>query len=153
MVTMVSRSRVGPAPTDGELACAARAGDVASLGVLLERYRAPLHGAALRLLEHAKADDAVQETFVIALRRIGDVHDPEAIGGWLHAVLRNVCLMSARRQRAVEVRETRNRARGPNGEPTLRIYQQLLRRRRREEYRERVNDARHVSGCDWFGPP
>ncbi len=104
MVTMSSRSRAPAAPTDGELARAARAGDVASLGVLLERYRAPLHGAALRLLGHGNAADAVQETFVIALRRIGELREPEAVGGWLHAVLRNVCLMSVRRQRAVELR-------------------------------------------------
>jgi RNA polymerase sigma factor (sigma-70 family) len=46
----------------------------------------------------------VQETFVIALRRIGGMHDPPAVGGWLNAVLRNVCRMSGRRQRADELR-------------------------------------------------
>jgi RNA polymerase sigma factor (sigma-70 family) len=104
MLMMVARCDLGRSPTDGELARAARAGDVASLGELLERHRAPLHAAALRLVGHADADDAVQETFVIALRRIGELRDADAVGGWLHAVLRNVCLMSVRRQRAGERR-------------------------------------------------
>jgi hypothetical protein len=47
---MASRSHAGPAPTDAELARAARVGDVASLGKLLERHRAPLYAAALRML-------------------------------------------------------------------------------------------------------
>jgi RNA polymerase sigma factor (sigma-70 family) len=97
MVAMTARGLVGAVPSDGELVRAAQAGDVASLGELLERYRAPLHAAGLRFLGHGRAEDAVQETFVIALRRIGDVRDPDAVGGWLHAVLRNVCLMTVRR--------------------------------------------------------
>jgi RNA polymerase sigma-70 factor (ECF subfamily) len=97
MVAMTARALVEPTPSDGELVRAARAGDVARLGELLERYRAPLHAGALRFLGHGRAEDAVQETFVIALRRIGDVRDPDAVGGWLHAVLRNVCLMAVRR--------------------------------------------------------
>jgi RNA polymerase sigma-70 factor (ECF subfamily) len=56
----------------------------------------------MRMLGHGSAEDAVQETFVIALRRIGDLRDPDAAGGWLHAVLRNVCLMALRQRRPVE---------------------------------------------------
>ncbi len=107
MVTMSARAPVEAGPSDGELARAARAGDVASLGELLERYRAPLHAAALRMLGHGSAEDAVQETFVLALRRIGDLRDLDAVGGWLHAVLRNVCLMSVRRDRTLELSESR----------------------------------------------
>jgi len=105
MVMMTARALVEAAPSDGELVRAAQAGDVASLGELLERYRAPLHAAALRLVGHGRAEDAVQETFVVALRRIGDLRDPDAVGGWLHAVLRNVCLMTLRRD-APDARET-----------------------------------------------
>jgi RNA polymerase sigma factor (sigma-70 family) len=105
MATTSARALVQAEPSDGELARAAQAGDVASLGALLERYRAPLHAAALRIVGHGSAEDAVQETFVIALRRIGELRDPDAVGGWLHAVLRSVCLMSVRRERAVEPRE------------------------------------------------
>jgi RNA polymerase sigma factor (sigma-70 family) len=112
MVAMAAGAPVEAAPSDGELTRAAQAGDMASLGALLERYRAPLHAAALRMLGHGSAEDAVQETFMVALRRLGDLREPDAVGGWLHAVLRNVCLMSVRRDRAVELGEGRRLSSG-----------------------------------------
>ncbi|MGH3087295.1 MAG: RNA polymerase sigma factor [Rubrobacteraceae bacterium] len=87
-------------PGDAQLVRAARRGDVASLGVLLESYRASLYGRALRLSGHGpQAQDAVQETFLIALRKLDLLREPEAVGGWLHAILRNVCLMRMREDR------------------------------------------------------
>lgn len=83
--------------TDGELARAARAGDSASLGVLLERHRAPLYAIALHLLGHRPdAQDAVHDTFLVALRQLHQIRDPEAVGGWLRKVLYNVCRMRLR---------------------------------------------------------
>src|SRR6266545_5161408 len=52
MVTMAPRSPAEAAPTDGELARVGRAGDIASLGVLLERRRSrayPVHRLDLHL--------------------------------------------------------------------------------------------------------
>jgi RNA polymerase sigma-70 factor (ECF subfamily) len=112
MVTMAARAPVEARPSDGELARAAQSGDVASLGELLERHRVPLHAAALRMLGRGNAEDAVQETFVIALRRIGELRDPDAVGGWLHAVLSNVCLMSVRRDRPLGRHENLELVRG-----------------------------------------
>jgi RNA polymerase sigma-70 factor (ECF subfamily) len=87
-----------------ELVRAAQDGDVASLGILLERHRAPLHATALRLLGHGEeAKDAVQDAFLIALRTIDQVRDPEAIGGWLRTVLRNVCLRNLKKSKEVMV--------------------------------------------------
>jgi RNA polymerase sigma-70 factor (ECF subfamily) len=54
----------------------------------------------------AAAEDAVHDTFVTALTRLGDLEDPAAIGGWLHAILRNRCLMerrTAQRRPAAEI--------------------------------------------------
>ncbi len=83
--------------SDADLVRAAQGGDATSLGVLLERYRASLHARALGILGYGpQAEDAVHDTFVVALRKIGTVDDPAAVGGWLHAVLRNVCLMRLR---------------------------------------------------------
>jgi len=87
-------------PTDAELAIAARGGDCTCLGLLLERHRARLYAAALHLLGHGpEAEDAVHDTFLIALSHIGDVKDPQAIVGWLHTVLRRCCLQQLRRRR------------------------------------------------------
>ena len=83
--------------SDADLVRAAQNGDTASLGILLERYRASLHGRALGILGLGpQAEDAVHDTFLVALRRIDRVREPAAVGGWLHAVLRNVCLMRLR---------------------------------------------------------
>lgn len=86
--------------SDAELVGAAREGDAASLGFLLERHRAPLYGLALRHLGHGQqAEDAVHDTFLVALCKLDQLREPAAVGGWLRAVLRNVCLMRIRERR------------------------------------------------------
>jgi len=83
--------------SDADLVRAAQGGDSLSLGILLERYRASLHGRALGILGYGpQAEDAVHDTFLIALRKIDRVREPAAVGGWLHTVLRNVCLTRLR---------------------------------------------------------
>jgi RNA polymerase sigma-70 factor (ECF subfamily) len=92
----------GGAPQDAELVHAARAGDVNCLGLLLTRHRAGMRAVALALLGHSQdAEDAVQEAALIALRRIGDVRDPDAVGPWLRMVVRNVCRTQLRKMSAV----------------------------------------------------
>lgn len=87
-------------PSDAELVLAARAGDAPSLGLLLERHRPRLLAAAIRLVGYrADAEDAVQETCLIAMQHIGAVRDPNAVGAWLHSVLRRSCLQHQRRRR------------------------------------------------------
>ncbi len=83
--------------SDAELVRSAQGGDTTSLGLLLERYRAPLYGLALQILGHGpEAQDAVHDTFLIALRKIDQVREPTAVGGWLHTIVRNVCRMRLR---------------------------------------------------------
>jgi RNA polymerase sigma factor (sigma-70 family) len=83
--------------SDVELVRAAQRGDTMSLGLLLQRYRPSLYGLALQILgRRPEAQDAVHDAFLVALRKIDQVHDPAAVGGWLHAVLRNVCRMHLR---------------------------------------------------------
>jgi RNA polymerase sigma factor (sigma-70 family) len=83
---------------DATLARAAQAGDATGLGVLFERHRARLHAVAVGMLGHGPdADDAVQDTVVIAMRRIGDLREPAAARGWLVAILVNVCRAHLRR--------------------------------------------------------
>jgi RNA polymerase sigma factor (sigma-70 family) len=82
---------------DADLVRAAQNGEPASLGILLERHRAALYGSALGILGYGpQAEDAVHDTFLVALRKIDRVREPAAVAGWLHAVLRNVCLMRLR---------------------------------------------------------
>src|SRR6185437_10435412 len=70
---------------DAELVRAARAGDSTSLGILFERYRPHLLALAISLLGYrVAAEDAVHDTFVVALTRLADLKDPAAVGRWLH---------------------------------------------------------------------
>jgi RNA polymerase sigma-70 factor (ECF subfamily) len=67
---------------------------------LLQRHRPRLFAAALRLLGYtADAEDAVQETCLLAMRFVGTVRDPESVGAWLHSILRRACVQHRRRGR------------------------------------------------------
>jgi RNA polymerase sigma-70 factor (ECF subfamily) len=93
--------------SDAELGTLACAGDVQALAGLLERCRPSLYAAAVGLLgNRADAADAVQDTFVIALLRLGGLRQAGAARAWLHTVLRNVCLMRIRQRREVPVADT-----------------------------------------------
>ncbi len=84
--------------SDAELVRAAQRGDSTGLGLLLERHRAPLYALALRMLGHGpEAQDAVHDAFLIALRKIDQLRDPEAVAGWLRAILHNVCVTRLRK--------------------------------------------------------
>src|SRR5919205_3810759 len=94
------RRRCSVVLSNAQLVRAAQGGDVTGLGILLERHRAPLYALALQMLGHApQAQDAVQDAFLIALRNIDRLRQPEAVGGWLRAILRNVCLERLRQGR------------------------------------------------------
>src|SRR3989337_2487648 len=84
--------------SDAELVRAAQRGDATSLGFLLERYRASLYSLALQVLgRRPEAQDAVHDAFLIALRKIDQVREPEAVAGWLRVILHNVCVIRLRK--------------------------------------------------------
>ncbi|MGW7421564.1 RNA polymerase sigma factor [Streptomyces sp. NPDC054813] len=75
---------------DTALTLAAQAGEVAALGLLLERHRAGMRAVALSILGPGPdAEDVLQEAALTALRRIGDVRDPGAVGARLRMIVRN----------------------------------------------------------------
>jgi RNA polymerase sigma factor (sigma-70 family) len=97
---MEHRQRRNSPLGDAELVRAAQSGDAAGLGLVLERHQASLYAIALRILGRGpEAKDAVQTTFLIALNGIGRLREPEAVGGWLRGILRNVCLTRLRERR------------------------------------------------------
>jgi len=102
MIELEQQSRRAIVLSDAELVKVARNGDATSLGLVLERQQAPLYALALRLLGRGpQAQDAVQDTFLIALSSIDRLREPEAVGGWLRGIVRNVCLMRLREERKV----------------------------------------------------
>lgn len=87
-------------PADEELTRRAQAGETGALGLLLARHQAPMRAVAMSLLGYGPdAEDAVQDAALTALRRIGDVRDPAAVGAWLRAVVRNTSRMRLRAAR------------------------------------------------------
>ena len=76
--------------TDGELVRRARKGDDFAFGSLVERYQRPAYSVALSVTgRHEDAEDAAQESFLVALDRLDECRSPERFGGWLMTIVRN----------------------------------------------------------------
>ena len=72
---------------DAELATRLAAGDRAALDEIYARYASALFGMLLRLLARtAEAEDALQETFVVAFLKVGQLREKEALRGWLFRI-------------------------------------------------------------------
>jgi len=68
---------------------AARAGDRAAFGELYARHARMVHGILLARAPRRDVDDLVQDVFLIALRRLDDLRNPDAFGPWLAMIARN----------------------------------------------------------------
>ncbi|MFI7606316.1 RNA polymerase sigma factor [Micromonospora sp. NPDC049366] len=91
---------------DTDLVRLAQTGDAAALGTLLGRHEAGMRAVGIGLLGWGPdAEDAVQDAMVVALRRIGEVRDPAAVGPWLRAIVRNNARMTLRSPRPTPVAE------------------------------------------------
>jgi RNA polymerase sigma factor (sigma-70 family) len=70
--------------TDGDLVARARAGDHAAFGDLVDRHRAAVHRAAMAALgSHAEADEAAQDAFLMAWRRLDSFRGDSSFKTWL----------------------------------------------------------------------
>ncbi|WP_037863285.1 RNA polymerase sigma factor [Streptomyces sp. NRRL S-340] len=88
---------------DAILTRAAQQGDAPALAALLERHRPGMRAVALSLLGPGPdVDDVMQETALVALRRVADIRDPQAVGPWLRMVVRNACRSLLRESRRTE---------------------------------------------------
>jgi RNA polymerase sigma-70 factor (ECF subfamily) len=70
--------------SDGDLVTRARQGDPAAFGALVDRHRTAVYRAALAALgSHADAEDAAQDTFLLAYRRLGSFRGDASFKTWL----------------------------------------------------------------------
>ncbi|MFJ6632476.1 RNA polymerase sigma factor [Streptomyces sp. NPDC091376] len=95
-----------PAPEvaldDATLVVRARDGDVRAFEVLVRRYQGPMYRLALHMLaSRGDAEDVVQEVFLIAWRRLGQLRDGTAFVSWLYRTTTNRCLNVIRARRPV----------------------------------------------------
>ncbi len=75
---------------DPGLVEAAGRGDPSAFGRLYEKYAGVVHGILLAKVPREDADDLVQEVFLVAMRRISALHDPNSFVAWLSAIARNL---------------------------------------------------------------
>lgn len=75
---------------DGVLVRRAREGDERAYGALVRRYMRPAYAVAMSVTgRHEDAEDAAQESFLVALQRIDECRSPDRFGGWLMTIVRN----------------------------------------------------------------
>ena len=86
---VVSRFPAGQAAEDGQLVRSALAGDPAAFSRLYERYGRVVHGLLLARVSPDEVEDLVQDVFLTVWRRLGDLRDPAAFGGWVAMIARN----------------------------------------------------------------
>jgi RNA polymerase sigma-70 factor (ECF subfamily) len=78
---------------------AAQNGDREAFGRLVERYERAVYATALRRLgNHAEAQELTQEVFLQAMRKIGQLHEPAAFGGWLRSITTRMAINRATRR-------------------------------------------------------
>jgi RNA polymerase sigma-70 factor (ECF subfamily) len=76
--------------SDATLVGRARQGDAGAFDTLVRRHLKSAYAVALAQLgEPADAEDAVQDAFVTALKRIEDCRQPDQFGPWLFSIVRN----------------------------------------------------------------
>ncbi len=68
------------------------AGNPDGIAEAYDRYAASLHAYCHSMLPGPEAAEVVQDTFIIAVSKLGGLRDPYRLDAWLHAVARNECL-------------------------------------------------------------
>jgi RNA polymerase sigma-70 factor, ECF subfamily len=88
-------------PSDGMLVLEARQGVTAAQEALFRRHVRRVVGLAHRLLSGSgeDTDDLVQDAFVQALNKLGELREPEAFGGWLGQIVVRMASKRLRRRR------------------------------------------------------
>ena len=79
----------------------ARGGDLAAFRVLVESTSAMAYAVAWQMLRRdPDARDVVQEAYLVAFRRLGELSDPAAFAGWLRRIVVSTACNARRRDRA-----------------------------------------------------
>lgn len=87
-------------PDDAVLARAAAAGDRAALAAIYDRYANRLHDFCIGMLrDREAAADCVQDVFVTAATKLGQLRDAERLRPWLYAIARSECLARIRERK------------------------------------------------------
>ena len=92
--------------SDAALVQMARRGDKRAFVEIVARHQAMVCGIALGILgDFAASEDAGQEAFLTAWRKIHELREPDRLRAWLAQIARNAALGQLRRRRAAEPME------------------------------------------------
>lgn len=84
---------------DSELVDRVKRGETRAYEPLVLRYRRAAMLVALQVLpDHHAAEDVVQDSFVIAFRRLGSLRDGSKFAAWLARIVRRQAFRALRRQ-------------------------------------------------------
>lgn len=88
---------------DATPAVAAREGDRTAFAAIYDRYADRIHDFCCSVLrDRAEAADAMQDTFLAAAQKLGQLRDPSKLRAWLFAIARHESLRRAKaRTRAI----------------------------------------------------
>ncbi len=85
-----------------DLVLRAQAGDVDAYARLVQATQRMVYAVALTVLrDPTAAQDAAQQTFLRAFRRLGDLQEPAAFAGWLRRIVITIALNRRRSRRTV----------------------------------------------------
>lgn len=113
----------------------AQSGDRRAFARLYRAYGPMVHGIVLSRVRLHEAADLVQDVFAIALRRIGQLDEAKAFGGWLATIARNQTIDHHRRARPMlEFTESPGRSSTARQTEALRVLDRI--RALPEAYRE-----------------
>ncbi len=83
--------------SDADLAATLVTGDQQALGELYNRYSGRIFSYCVSVCGNPdQAADAMQDSFLLAYARIGQLRDPSKLRPWLYAIARNECLRQLR---------------------------------------------------------
>jgi RNA polymerase sigma-70 factor (ECF subfamily) len=89
----------GGAPSDRDLVRRAQAGDSSAFGSLVQRHQPRIYNLCLRVTGSAHdAEDACQDAFVSAFRKLSTFKGDAAFTTWMHRVAVNACYDHLRRR-------------------------------------------------------
>jgi RNA polymerase sigma-70 factor (ECF subfamily) len=84
---------------DETLAMVAILGDLRSFDALALRYRAAAYRVAQSIAGNELAEDAVQESLLLAFKALPSIEEPAKFASWLYAITRRVALRMSKRSR------------------------------------------------------
>ena len=114
--------------SNAELVAAVLEGDRTSFAELVGRHERMVVATAWQTLgDYHAAQDAAQEAFVAAYRKLGTLRDPARFGPWVLAIVRRSALRIAQRRPSTEPLSTAGDPPGPmNADPLDEELQRLL---------------------------